>query len=58
MPNLFMGEKLKINLGGVDPLGLRQTNLNMMEHLLPGLNNAARSPKSFCSYKLGHGNAP
>lgn len=27
---------------GVDPLGLRQTNLDMMDRLLPGINNVTR----------------
>lgn len=32
----------KINIGGVDPLGLRQTNFDMMDQILPGMNNVAR----------------
>jgi hypothetical protein len=30
-----------MHLGGVDPLGLRQLNFDMMDRLIPGLNNAA-----------------
>ena len=33
--------------GGVDPLGLRQINFDMMDHLLPGLNNVARHIRPF-----------
>lgn len=33
--------------GGVDPLGLRQLNFNMMDRLLPGLNNVARRVRPF-----------
>jgi hypothetical protein len=29
-------------LGGVDPLGLRQTNFELMDQVFPGLNNVAR----------------
>lgn len=32
----------KINIGGVDPLGLRQINFDMMDQVLPGMNNVAR----------------
>ncbi len=34
-------------LGGVDPLGLRQVNFDMMDQLLPGLNNVARRVRPF-----------
>lgn len=33
---------LPVRPGGVDPLGLRQINFNLMDRLLPGLNNVAR----------------
>ena len=33
--------------GGVDPLGLRQLNFNMMDRSLPGLNNVARRVRPF-----------
>ena len=32
----------KTNLGGVDPLGLRQINFGLMDRVLPDLNNVAR----------------
>ena len=35
------------NFGGVDLLGLRQINLNLMDELLPGLNNTARYVRPF-----------
>lgn len=31
----------KVKIGGVDPLGLRQTNFDMMDQVLPGINNVA-----------------
>ncbi|TPL29528.1 septum formation inhibitor-activating ATPase [Mesorhizobium sp. B2-4-8] len=34
-------------LGGVDPLGLRQTNFDLMDQVLPGLNNVARHIRPF-----------
>jgi len=33
--------------GGVDPLGLRQLNFDLMDEVLPGLNNVARHLKPF-----------
>lgn len=33
--------------GGVDPLGLRQVNFNLMDRSLPGLNNVARRVRPF-----------
>jgi hypothetical protein len=36
-----------IRLGGVDPLGLRQINFNLMDQVLPGLNNVARHIRPF-----------
>ncbi len=33
--------------GGVDPLGLRQVNFDMMDEVLPGLNNVARHIRPF-----------
>ncbi|AEG49611.1 hypothetical protein Sphch_1934 [Sphingobium chlorophenolicum L-1] len=32
---------LPLNVGGVDPLGLRQLNFGLMDRCIPGLNNAA-----------------
>ncbi len=37
----------KINLGGVDPLGLRQINFDLMDQVFPGLNNVARHVRPF-----------
>ena len=37
----------KIKLGGVDPLGLRQINFDLMDKVLPGLNNVARHIRPF-----------
>jgi hypothetical protein len=37
----------KISLGGVDPLGLRQINFDLMDHVFPGLNNVARHVRPF-----------
>lgn len=34
-------------LGGVDPLGLRELNFNMMNDVLPGLNNVGRHIRPF-----------
>jgi hypothetical protein len=33
--------------GGVDPLGLRQINFDLMDEVLPGLNNVARHVRPF-----------
>src|SRR5665213_725242 len=37
----------KIAVGGVDPLGLRQVNFDLMDKVLPGLNNVARHLRPF-----------
>ena len=34
-------------LGGVDPLGLRQINFDLMDVVLPGLNNVASHIRPF-----------
>ena len=36
-----------VKFGGVDPLGLRQLNFNLMDEILPGLNNVARHIRPF-----------
>jgi hypothetical protein len=36
-----------IRLGGVDPLGLRQINFDLMDQVLPGLNNVASHIRPF-----------
>ena len=33
--------------GGVDPLGLRQINFDLMDRVFPGLNNVARHIRPF-----------
>lgn len=38
---------LGIRPGGVDPLGLRQINFNLMDLVIPGLNNVARHIRPF-----------
>ena len=43
--------------GGVDPLGLRQINFNLMEEVFPGLNNVARHVRPSSSWR-GRGGAP
>ena len=35
------------NVGGVDPLGLRQINFDLMDQVLPGLNNVADKVRPF-----------
>ena len=37
----------KTRLGGVDPLGLRQVNFDLMDEVLPGVNNVARHIRPF-----------
>ena len=37
----------RTKFGGVDPLGLRQINLDLMDEVLPGLNNVARHIRPF-----------
>ena len=37
----------KTKFGGVDPLGLRQINFDLMDEVLPGLNNVARHIRPF-----------
>ncbi len=37
----------RTNFGGVDPLGLRQINFDLMDEVLPGLNNVARHVRPF-----------
>ena len=32
-----------LTLGGVDPLGLRQINFDLMDHVFPGINNVVRT---------------
>ena len=37
----------RTKFGGVDPLGLRQINFDLMDEVLPGLNNVARHIRPF-----------
>lgn len=37
----------RTRLGGVDPLGLRQINFDLMDEVLPGVNNVARHIRPF-----------
>ena len=37
----------RTHFGGVDPLGLRQINFDLMDEVLPGLNNVARHVRPF-----------
>lgn len=36
-----------LTLGGVDPLGLRQINFDLMDHVFPGINNVVRYIRPF-----------
>src|SRR3954467_14255101 len=38
---------IKVKPGGVDPLGLRQINFDLMDQVIPGLNNVARHIRPF-----------
>src|SRR3954452_12789185 len=38
---------IKVKPGGVDPLGLRQINFDLMDQVFPGLNNVARHIRPF-----------
>jgi len=40
-------KELGISPGGVDPLGLRQINFQLMDLVLPGLNNVARNIRPY-----------
>jgi hypothetical protein len=39
--------KSEVQVGGVDPLGLRQINFDLMDKVLPGLNNVAERLRPF-----------
>lgn len=43
----FVVEPAKTGVGGVDPLGLRQINFDLMNEVFPGLNNVARHTRPF-----------
>lgn len=40
-------DECDVQIGGVDPLGLRQINFDMMDQVLPGLNNVARHVRPY-----------
>jgi hypothetical protein len=40
-------DRSRIRLGGVDPLGLRQINLGLMDQVLPDLNNVAQHVRPY-----------
>lgn len=40
-------DESKVQVGGVDPLGLRQINFDLMDQVLPGLNNVAGRLRPF-----------
>lgn len=60
----------KSETGGVDPLGLRQINFDLMDRVLPGINNVARHLRPFvvtawawrraatCGLQAGHAKLP
>jgi hypothetical protein len=43
----FFVPPIAYKFGGVDPLGLRQINFDLMDQVLPGLNNVARHVRPF-----------
>ncbi len=43
----FFVPPIAFKFGGVDPLGLRQINFDLMDQVLPGLNNVARHVRPF-----------
>ena len=43
----FIVDPAGAGLGGVDPLGLRQINFDLMNDVFPGLNNVARYIRPF-----------
>ncbi|WP_411902301.1 hypothetical protein [Methylorubrum thiocyanatum] len=46
-PHLHLVKEIQLNPGGVDPLGLRQINLNLMDTALPGINNVTRHVRPY-----------
>jgi hypothetical protein len=43
----FFVPPVEYRFGGVDPLGLRQLNFDLMDEVLPGINNVARHIRPF-----------
>ncbi|GJD34005.1 hypothetical protein [Methylobacterium aerolatum] len=46
-PHLHLVKEMQLDPGGVDPLGLRQINLNLMDAALPGINNVTRHVRPY-----------
>ncbi|GAA0270645.1 hypothetical protein GCM10009127_08460 [Alteraurantiacibacter aestuarii] len=46
-PEAQVVDECDVQIGGVDPLGLRQINFDMMDQVLPGLNNVARHVRPY-----------
>jgi hypothetical protein len=46
-PGPWLVEATVPSVGGVDPLGLRQINFDLMDRVFPGLNNVARHIRPF-----------
>ena len=46
-PGPWLVEPSPSSVGGVDPLGLRQINFDLMDRVFPGLNNVARHIRPF-----------
>lgn len=46
-PGPWLVEPTAPSVGGVDPLGLRQINFDLMDRVFPGLNNVARHIRPF-----------
>src|SRR5688572_17892857 len=46
-PGPWIVEPTVPSVGGVDPLGLRQINFDLMDTVFPGLNNVARHVRPF-----------
>ena len=46
-PSTPPGAEAETKSGGVDPLGLRQINFDLMNEVFPGLNNVARHVRPF-----------
>lgn len=43
----YLVSETNVSIGGVDPLGLRQTNFDLMDGVLPALNNVAEHIRPF-----------
>lgn len=43
----FLVDPSRVAQGGIDPLGLRQVNFDLMDRIFPGLNNVARHVRPY-----------